>query len=79
MNRFYSKLMGPLACALVTCLPFQTARAQISPVPLFLGGAVEPNIMLTLDDSGSMQWEVTEEFVDLKRNWLQYKAEHGIQ
>ncbi|MBV1952419.1 MAG: pilus assembly protein PilY [Cycloclasticus sp.] len=30
----------------------------ISSVPLFLGGAVEPNIMFTLDDSGSMQWEV---------------------
>ncbi len=29
----------------------------LSSVPLFLGGSVEPNIMFTLDDSGSMQWE----------------------
>lgn len=30
---------------------------SLSPAPLFLGGVVEPNIMFTLDDSGSMQWE----------------------
>lgn len=33
------------------------AALNISPVPLFLGGVIEPNIMFTLDDSGSMQWE----------------------
>jgi len=31
---------------------------DLSPVPLYLGDSVEPNIMFTLDDSGSMQWEV---------------------
>ena len=30
---------------------------DLSPVPLYLGGSVEPNIMFTLDDSGSMHWE----------------------
>lgn len=25
--------------------------------PLFLGGTIQPNVMFTLDDSGSMQWE----------------------
>ena len=34
------------------------ATLDISNVPLYLGGAVEPNIMFTLDDSGSMQFEV---------------------
>jgi len=34
------------------------ANLDLSSVPLFLGGSVEPNIMFTLDDSGSMQWEV---------------------
>lgn len=34
------------------------ATLDISNVPLYLGGAVEPNIMFTLDDSGSMQYEV---------------------
>jgi type IV pilus assembly protein PilY1 len=30
---------------------------NLTPVPLYLGGSVEPNIMFTLDDSGSMHWE----------------------
>lgn len=30
---------------------------NISDIPLFLGGAVDPNIMFILDDSGSMHWE----------------------
>lgn len=34
------------------------ATLDISNVPLYLGGAVEPNIMFTLDDSGSMQFEI---------------------
>ncbi|OUR65237.1 pilus assembly protein PilY [Methylophaga sp. 42_25_T18] len=34
------------------------ADLDLSPVPLYLGGVVEPNIMFTLDDSGSMQWEI---------------------
>lgn len=33
------------------------ANLDLSPVPLYLGGSVEPNIMFTLDDSGSMQWD----------------------
>ncbi|RKZ83848.1 MAG: pilus assembly protein PilY, partial [Gammaproteobacteria bacterium] len=33
------------------------ANLDLSPVPLYLGGSVEPNIMFTLDDSGSMHWE----------------------
>lgn len=34
------------------------APLSLSNVPLYLGGSVAPNIMFTLDDSGSMQWEV---------------------
>lgn len=30
---------------------------DLSKVPLYLGGNVEPNVMFTLDDSGSMHWE----------------------
>jgi len=33
------------------------ANLNLSNVPLFLGGSVEPNIVFTLDDSGSMHWE----------------------
>lgn len=35
-----------------------SAPLNLSNVPLYLGGAVDPNIMFILDDSGSMQWEV---------------------
>ncbi len=37
--------------------PTYAAALNIHPAPLFLGGAIEPNIMLILDDSGSMHWE----------------------
>lgn len=45
------------------------ATLNISNVPLYLGGAVEPNIMFTLDDSGSMQFEVMPDDI---RGWAYY-------
>ncbi len=36
----------------------QSASLTLSQVPIYLGGSVEPNIMFTLDDSGSMHWEM---------------------
>ncbi|MCP6468179.1 hypothetical protein NL473_29330, partial [Klebsiella pneumoniae] len=38
-------------------LPVQAALS-LSDVPLFLTTAVDPNIIFTLDDSGSMQFEI---------------------
>lgn len=34
------------------------AQLSLSDVPLFLGFTVEPNILLLVDDSGSMDWDV---------------------
>ena len=34
-----------------------SAETNISQIPLFLSGSVDPNVMFTFDDSGSMQWE----------------------
>lgn len=34
------------------------ANLELSNVPLFVGGSQEPNIVFTLDDSGSMQFEI---------------------
>ena len=34
-----------------------SADLDIAQTPLFAGVAVDPNVMFTLDDSGSMQWE----------------------
>lgn len=35
------------------------AQVNIAQTPLFLTSSVDPNVMFVLDDSGSMQWEVT--------------------
>lgn len=50
-------LLGVLS-ALYLGLPAVSWSAElaISNVPLYLGGSVEPNIMFTMDDSGSMNW-----------------------
>lgn len=37
------------------------AEFDISRVPLYLGGTIEPNVMFLLDDSGSMQFETMPE------------------
>ncbi|MEE8428743.1 MAG: hypothetical protein V3S33_04500, partial [Gammaproteobacteria bacterium] len=34
------------------------APGNLSNVPLYLGTSAEPNIFFTIDDSGSMDWEV---------------------
>ena len=41
--------------------PGQTYASPLSDSPLFLGGNISPNLMFTLDDSGSMQFEVIPE------------------
>ena len=52
--------LGVALCGLLAGAP-TTARAadlNISQNPLFVATNVEPNVMFTLDDSGSMQWEM---------------------
>jgi type IV pilus assembly protein PilY1 len=55
-----NKLSSLTALVLLSIYSFASSAANlnISNVPLYLGGVVDPNIMFTLDDSGSMQWEV---------------------
>jgi type IV pilus assembly protein PilY1 len=36
--------------------PATAAQLDLAPLPLFLGGLVDPNVMFTMDDSGSMSW-----------------------
>lgn len=45
----------PLAIVMALLLP-TGAYAQISQSPLFLGQQIKPNIMFTMDNSGSMAW-----------------------
>ena len=57
MNSVKRNAFG-LAAMLVTGLQAWTVNAAPAQVPLFLGGSIEPNVMFTLDDSGSMHWEM---------------------
>jgi type IV pilus assembly protein PilY1 len=43
----------------------QAHASTLSDGPLFLGGIISPNVMFTLDDSGSMQFEVIPENSDV--------------
>lgn len=43
---------------LVGTAPAHSAELDISDVPLFLDSGVDPNILLAIDDSGSMRWLV---------------------
>ena len=48
-----------LLAASFTAMPLQSTYAgpgQLPPAPLFLSSIVEPNVFMTLDDSGSMDW-----------------------
>jgi len=47
-----------LTCALTTWLPTAQLNAAPAQIPMFLGSSAEPNVMFTLDDSGSMHWEL---------------------
>lgn len=44
-----------LTCGLVAAAPVHAAQIVPSNQPLFLNQSVAPNILVTLDDSGSMQ------------------------
>lgn len=58
--KWYSRSLGCLLVAwgLWYAAPGGAALLNISNTPLFLGLQVEPNVVLTIDDSGSMDWEV---------------------
>ena len=51
-----------ITAVLITSIPTHTqATLALSDVPLYLTTAVDPNVMFTLDDSGSMQFEILPE------------------
>lgn len=59
-SKFLSMSLQCLAC-LPLVVAGQAHALTFSNAPLFLGGNISPNVMFTLDDSGSMQWEVMPE------------------
>ena len=54
-----ASIVHALLASIVTVLPLKSARAgpgTLPAAPLFLSTLVEPNVFMTLDDSGSMDW-----------------------
>jgi type IV pilus assembly protein PilY1 len=56
-------LIRAILAKCAVCLPlvlagYAHALLPLSNSPLFLGGNISPNVMFTLDDSGSMHWEI---------------------
>lgn len=61
------KIISQTRCILLLSSIALGASAQtldLSKPPLFLNGAVDPNLMVTFDDSGSMAWGYTPDNVD---------------
>jgi type IV pilus assembly protein PilY1 len=44
------------ALAAIPAATTSAATLSLAPLPLFLGGVIEPNVVFLLDDSGSMTW-----------------------
>ncbi len=55
-----ARLLLAACTALLLTLPRvgQSGPLNIAPTPLFLGTAVEPNVLFLGDDSGSMDWDI---------------------
>lgn len=59
----YKMAVGLAVYSLLTLLAAQShAQISLSQSPLFLTSGAEPNLMFVLDDSGSMQFEITPEY-----------------
>ncbi len=53
------KAVRTASFAALVAIPAATTSAatlSLAPLPLFLGGVIEPNVVFLLDDSGSMTW-----------------------
>lgn len=66
-----------LAVCLLTAIPVMHAQAtpvDISDAPLYVMQGVDPNIILTLDDSGSMYWSYMPDGISSKRTTKRAKS-----
>lgn len=57
MQRVFLRLLPWSVCLPLVFANQVYALPPLSNNPLFLGGNISPNVMFTLDDSGSMQWD----------------------
>ena len=60
-RRFRARVLNTLSACLLTWLSLQSAAAgplNLSDTPLFLASGVKPNLIMAIDDSGSMDFEL---------------------
>ncbi len=70
-KRFRKRVAAMVACA-VALSPLSAGHAAVSQQPLIFSTSVAPNVMFTLDDSGSMMFEITPESLSpngTESNW----------
>ncbi len=65
-----------LAAAVMLPLPVQALDPSLTPdnVPLFLSTGVSPNFVITLDDSGSMQWGYVPDSISVNSATRRFKS-----
>lgn len=75
--KFKLKLLGSaVSCVLwAGCIPqLQAAELALSDVPLFIKDGVDPNMIVTLDDSGSMSWAYIPDNISSTRHERRFKS-----
>ena len=71
MSNRRSYYLSAAAACLLTCLSGASAGPlNLSDTPLFLAGGVEPNLIMAIDDSGSMDFELLVRANDCAIWWL---------
>ncbi len=63
---------------LATTPAARAAELNISPVPLFLGSKVDPNVFFMMDDSGSMDWEIATHKYNYYYDYWNEGSQYGI-
>ncbi|WP_199930393.1 pilus assembly protein [Sedimenticola thiotaurini] len=73
----YKHFSTALVTCLLTAIPvmhIQAAPVDVSDAPLYVMQGVDPNIILTLDDSGSMYWSFMPDGISGKKNTKRAKS-----
>lgn len=63
-----------VALALIINAPANSTDLDIADVPLFVTASMPPNVLLTLDDSGSMAWSYVPDNLDINQGTKRFKA-----
>ena len=73
-RRVSNSLLLATTLVVVGGQPAQAADLQLTDVPLFLNIALDPNVIVTLDDSGSMEWAFMPDWTFWNRNTNRAKS-----